>query len=312
MAHISETRYLKTKPRGNNGRRKEPGKLLLARKSLTQDASLLTLPGLPMASRMVLTLEKYRALTRLATGRPATMRIGQGTARVMNVFDLGTLHSSIVDVGILAGQRHITATSPVIIDVGANIGQFCLASKLFWPQAQLTCFEPDPDVFAALVANTSDHEGVTAVNIGLGRETGSLPWYPHELSVMSSFRAPSNTSGGSVPSGTQRFLPVARLDDAAAAIDEVDLLKVDVEGFEVEVLAGGSELLKRTHMLVVEISFRQLHGPSNLEIFKLVLGSSPSARIVSVGRTLGPRLTPLCADIVIDLRGRNSIGPRTP
>jgi FkbM family methyltransferase len=306
MAHVAATRYPRMKRRGNDGRRKDPGKLFLARRSLAQDASLLTLPELPMASRMMLTLEKYRALTQLATGQPATIRIGQGTARVKNVFDLGTLHSSIVDVGILASQRHISATRPVIVDVGANIGQFCLASKLFWPQAQLTCFEPDPDVFAALVANTREHEGVTAVNIGLGRETGSLPWYPHELSVMSSFCAPSNTWGGSVPSGAQRFLPVARLDDVTAAIDAVDLLKVDVEGFEVEVLAGAPELLKRTHMLVVETSFRQLHGPSNLEVFELVRDSSPDARIVSIGRTLGPRLTPLCADVVIDLRGRNS------
>jgi FkbM family methyltransferase len=249
-----------------------------------------------------LTVGKYRALLRLATGRSAEIRVGKATVTVDDLFGLGTLLASVVDVGFVARHSAIARTDPVIVDVGANIGQFCVASKLFWPDAQVTSFEPDPDVFASLVVNTQDLSGVTTINVGLGAESGVLPWHRHRLSVMSSFRPRSDSSASSGQPDDERLLAVRRLDDVAGHLGEVDLLKVDVEGFEFEVLSGGRELLSRTRKLVVETSFQQAHGPSNLELFELVLGSSRTARIVAVGRVYGSRQEPLCADVLIDMR----------
>jgi FkbM family methyltransferase len=267
---------------------------------------VLTLPVLPLTTRVHLTTEKYRSLAQMATGRPATIGLGRGRVRVRDTYELGTLLASIVDMGILAKGRRLDVSRPVIVDVGANIGQFCLASKLFWPDAKIMCFEPDPDVFADLTENTRHVSDVIAKNVGLGREPGLFPWHRHRLSVLSSFRPRSDLVDGSSLPKDQVLLPVVRLDDVTADLGEVDLLKVDVEGFEYEVLAGATELLKRTRLLVVEVTFQQLDSSSNLELFRLVLDSSPNARIVALGRVHGPRRSPVCADVLIDLRGPRS------
>jgi FkbM family methyltransferase len=272
--------------------------LSLAAKSITLDLGVMRLRSLTIPTRCGLTASKYRALALLVLGRPATARVGLAVADVSDISALGTLNSSIVDVGVLADRQWVTGRSPMILDVGANIGQFCLASKLFWPEASVLCFEPDPDVFGQLIRNTSCLSNVTAENVGLARRAGSLRWHRHELSVMSSFRSPT---GDGPMVGEDRYLPVTSLDEATAGVGQIDLLKIDVEGFEVEVLAGASAVLSRTRLVLVEISFRDGTGESNLDAFEIIRRTRPSARVVGFGRPLGPRLDPDCADVLIDL-----------
>jgi len=273
------------------------------KRSLALDVSLLTLPTLPLATRLHLTLQKYRALAHLARGRPATVQLGKGAVSVSDIFDLGTVFSSIVDVGSLAGHIRLASEHPVVIDVGANIGQFCLATKLFWPDAVVTSFEPDPEVAAVLAVNTRHLSDVTTVNVGLGAASGLMPWHPHNRSVLSSFRPRSELFPGGKRLDQPQLLPVQRLDEVVGAMSEIELLKVDVEGFEYEVLAGAAESLKRTRWLLLEVSLLHERGPSNLELFELVRRSTPNARIVTLGRVYGPPAAPECVDVLIDLQG---------
>jgi hypothetical protein len=96
----------------------------------------------------------------------------------------------------------LSRVAPVIVDVGANVGQFCNAAKLFFPDAKVFAFEPDPRVYAQLRKNTSAMVGVECFNVGVGVSTERHPLHRHRYSVMSSF-----VNGG----GAYRMAPAARI-----------------------------------------------------------------------------------------------------
>jgi FkbM family methyltransferase len=273
----------------------------LLRKSLQLDVDLLRIPALTLGQRLSFVGQKYRALARLALGRPAEVRLGSLRYEAPTVSALGTLQSSIVDFyqDVIA-TRSITEPDPVVIDIGANAGQFCNAVKLFLPAARVYSFEPDPDVFRQLERNTARLSGVRLFNVGLGDRAEQLPFYVHELSAMSSFQ---QYAGVRYDAKHTKHLEVRRLDDVMPSVADIDLLKVDVEGFELKVLGGADEALRRARYLLIEVGLARVPAAAtNLALFATVRSAAPEARIVKFGRPLGNPATPTCQDVLVRLR----------
>jgi FkbM family methyltransferase len=278
--------------------------LFFVRRSLSLDIALLSLGSLSAKGRILITLRKYRALANVVTGKPTHLLIGEASVEVVDTFDVGTLVASIVDVGRLTRDVKPRSDCPVVVDVGANIGQFCVATKLFWPSAEVTSFEPDPQIYERLRANTAKLRNVSVLNVGLAQKEGLLQWHAHKRSVLSSFRPRSVTAAGAYL-GDYQMLEVKTLDGAALSLGDVDLLKIDVEGYEYEVLAGATESLQRTRWLLVEMTLAQDDGPSNLQLLDVIHQASPRARIVGVGRSYGTERVAVCVDVLIDLQPPN-------
>jgi FkbM family methyltransferase len=127
------------------------------------------------------------------------------------------------------------------LDIGANIGLTALALSQYC--SQVIAVEPIPITFNYLSQNVADRDNVSALNFALGSEEGTLKMQGSEDFLAGAFIADSYT----VNDGRHftKEIPVRRLDDLANEIglDKLDLVKIDVEGFELEVLAGGRELL---------------------------------------------------------------------
>jgi FkbM family methyltransferase len=277
----------------------EPVSML--QKSLRLDVDLLRIPALTVGQRLSFLGQKYRALARLAVGRRAEIRLGTLRYEAANVSALGTLQSSIVDFyHDVILSRTITRPDPVVIDIGANAGQFCNAVKLFLPAARVYSFEPDPEVFRQLERNTEGLRGVTLFNIGLGDQAEVLPFYVHELSAMSSFR---QYDGVTYDRAHTKELEVRRLDEVLPGITTIDLLKVDVEGFELKVLGGADEALRHARYLLIEVGLaRGQVAHTNLALFTAVQTAAPDAQIVKFGRPLGHPAHPTCQDVLVRLR----------
>jgi FkbM family methyltransferase len=141
----------------------------------------------------------------------------------------------------------------VVLDVGANIG---CTSLLFGARARrVIAFEPSPTTFRFLRDNIqrAGLQNVELHNVGLGRENGSS---------MLTF-ALNNRSGGFISdtaasSGhVTEEIEIRRLDDMAAelAITHADFVKIDVEGFERNVLEGGRQFVARvTPVVALELN----------------------------------------------------------
>ena len=273
---------------------------MLAAKSLEFDLKLMRVGNLPLQWRLGFVVKKYRTLLRLRFGLPAKFEIKPLSLLMRNISGLGTLQSSIIDFYDDVVSSGVLGKAPLIVDVGANIGQFANAAKLFFPEARVVSFEPDPEAYADLQVNTHGLRDVDLHNIGLGDRDGVLPFYRHRLSVMSSFSAHADDMARH--RGCTE-LPVRRLDAVLDSDHRPDLLKIDVEGFERQVLQGAWETVTRSRYLLIEVSLGRADGAGNLQLLRDIVEHAPNAAIMRFGRPLGSPHRPMCQDVLISVHG---------
>ncbi len=126
-----------------------------------------------------------------------------------------------------------------IFDVGANVGYIALFLKSRYPDARISCFEPDPDNFKQLVLNTKDVSGVACHQVALGSAPGTATFYQNAHFHMRNSLVPMNEA-------TKIEVKVVTLADAMrdAGIESIDLMKIDVEGGEGDILTPSAPLGK--------------------------------------------------------------------
>jgi FkbM family methyltransferase len=161
--------------------------------------------------------------------------------------------------------RLLRELSPgVIIDVGANRGQFVLAGMIACPEARVLAFEPLEQPYGQLV-NFFQTKNVTVRRMALGRIRGSARLYETRDSDSSSLLRPTDEQCSLFPGALTRQqteIHVSTLDielDAGKWFGSESILKVDVQGFELEVLLGAERSLRSVSWVLVEVSFAQLY-----------------------------------------------------
>jgi FkbM family methyltransferase len=128
-------------------------------------------------------------------------------------------------------------TGDHVIDCGAYIGGFGLS--VAGTAGHVAFFEPDPDNYACLSRNIEGQNTLAAHRMGLHSSSGILRFNRSESSVEHSFLSPDD--------GTHLEtidVEIVRLDEFAQSrgISEVDFLKIEAEGVEIEVFEGAGEL----------------------------------------------------------------------
>lgn len=151
-----------------------------------------------------------------------------------------------------------------IIDIGANTGQFAKAIYQIFPKATIYAFEPLQDCYEELVSNFKDVMCFQAFNLALGNETGSVEMYRNEFSPSSSLLPMAELHKKNFPHTEKEFIyhvNTVRLDDIASElkIHKPLLVKVDVQGFEDRVIAGGMSIIKQADIIIIELSIEQLY-----------------------------------------------------
>ncbi len=150
----------------------------------------------------------------------------------------------------------LTAIQPgmTFLDIGANIGYYtALALARIGPRGRVVAVEPDPEAFRylRLTAGANGGDRATLVNQGLADTPGTLRLY-RNLSNRGDNRLYANDLAGD-----HVEVQVARADDVLAGlgIDRVDLIKMDVQGFEGKVLSGLERTMRNSDSLVLLSEF---------------------------------------------------------
>ncbi|WP_224269754.1 FkbM family methyltransferase [Haloprofundus salinisoli] len=145
--------------------------------------------------------------------------------------------------------RLLRACEPgdVVYDVGANTGVYSLAVAAVEPTARVVAFEPNPDVAAQLRTNV-DRNGfgdrVAVREEGVGEETETRRFHRSTYDELGSFDA-RNAGAWEASVRDEIDVRVVALDDIASGeLPAPDHLKVDVEGYGLEVLRGARETLR--------------------------------------------------------------------
>jgi FkbM family methyltransferase len=139
--------------------------------------------------------------------------------------------------------------APTIIDAGANIGVAALWFLARNPGATLYAFEPESENFGLLATNIGSVKGVTIERVAVGAAAAVVTLHPAAHGAMHSIK----TESGDARAGVQ--VPCIRLDDYLdqRAIDRIDVLKIDVEGSELDVLRGLGSRLDTVRVIVGEM-----------------------------------------------------------
>lgn len=164
-------------------------------------------------------------------------------------------------VSRLAKQGILPAT---ILDVGANVGQFAVASAKLFPRSRIHSFEPVPECVETLRKNVSGLGNVTVHPIALGDEKGEVAFHVNAHTHSSSILPLADAHRDAFPEAREAdeiSVEVSTLDAVFSGVefDGPALLKLDVQGYEPQTLRGGVETLARIDYVVMEVSFKPMY-----------------------------------------------------
>lgn len=198
----------------------------------------------------------------MLAGRPA-----QPVFQTLHRFSLWGMNvgagSEVANSGELALLRRAAARldakpHPVIFDVGANVGDWTTAvARVFGSGARIHCFEPSARTRAELTRKVAALPGVSIHPFGAGSSEASVPLFrPEESGCASVYQRRSHQELAGRPM-LQEEIHLVRLDEFCRreGIDEIDFLKLDIEGHELAALQGCGELITRRAIRFIQFEF---------------------------------------------------------
>ncbi len=137
----------------------------------------------------------------------------------------------------------------VVFDVGANDGRTILRIREQLSSPRFYAFEPVSSTYRTLVERTRPFDSVRCFQCALGAEPGRKAIYVNEIDSMSSF---SPTWGTAVRTETVEVKTVDQVM-SEQGLDFIHYLKIDTEGFELEVLKGAKEALSASRIAIIQV-----------------------------------------------------------
>ncbi|WP_028521867.1 FkbM family methyltransferase [Runella limosa] len=196
---------------------------------------------------------------------------------------------SIASFGLNQSLSQLIPHLKTIIDVGSNIGQYALASHRFYPNVQIYCFEPVPACFQQLQKNTNKITSITSFNNALGHSNGQIAFFENKHTHASSALKVSDYQQSTVPK-TKEFretkVDSIRLDDFnfPTILERPLLLKLDVQGYEKNVLEGANAFLQKVDYILLETSFISMYkNEPSFETINVILKQQGFNLVAPIG-----------------------------
>jgi FkbM family methyltransferase len=187
---------------------------------------------------------------------------------------------------VLRAMRRVIHPGDLFVDGGANIGLHSLvAATCVGDSGHVWAFEPDPMAYPIAKANIDLNprlrDRVTLIQKALSRRTEALSLVQAGHSQLESHAVRL----GDGESGSQLSVTACRVDDAVSNDyqPQVAIMKLDIEGFEMEALAGATEYLARPNVIIIsEINDPMLRkaGTSAADLVAFLRGQGFSSRTI--------------------------------
>lgn len=152
--------------------------------------------------------------------------------------------------------KELRGANLTVLDCGANIGIFSLEMARLLPQGKVFAFEAQERIFYALCGNValSNFENITAAYCAVGAQPGKIkvprPNYSRPGSFGSleiNFSKNVEYIGQAVSYREEDMITAPLISIDSLQFSNVDFIKIDVEGMEMDVLRGAKETLEKYH-----------------------------------------------------------------
>ena len=161
-----------------------------------------------------------------------------------------------------------------IIDVGSNKGQFILLSKKFYPNCTIYSIEPITEIFNKLKKNFENYNKIKFYNLALGNKNTIKKIFITKRQDSSSILKPRKNIHTSYNLINNQKIKIIKSSEILTnhQIKKKILVKIDVQGYEIEVLKGFGKKIKNINYILIEVTKGKIYKkqPSYVEIYKFL------------------------------------------
>ena len=245
-------------------------------KSLKLDIAFLLMPHISLYHKLEFCIKKYITIAKNYT---LGFTAGKSYVNIFgerffynDKFEPAFLQNIYVDHAFLA---NFIKPNSVIVDIGANIGQFNFFCKKFIKSSRVYSFEPIKSTFEVLKQNSPNF----IFNLAISSQRDMTMYISKETSLL-------NSAIQSDMDNKKEIVRTIGLDDVEEIKNEkmIDLLKIDTEGTELDVLKTGIHVLKKSKYILVEASANRKSLGNVIELITFLSTNIPSIRLVEIGR----------------------------
>jgi FkbM family methyltransferase len=187
---------------------------------------------------------------------------------------------SVTSFRLVSGLVKQGIVARTVLDVGANTGQFAVASAKLFPGARVYSFEPLPECVTQLRRHANKLPNLTIYPFALGdHEADDLPFHVNSYSQSSSALRLTEDHRTAFPNEKETAATTVEASTLDRIFELIDLappvlLKLDTQGYEAKVLLGGVKTLKRVDYVVLEASLRPMYNGEVLflDLVRLMVG----------------------------------------
>jgi hypothetical protein len=187
------------------------------------------------------------------------------------------MSSNEINVENLVKSNEDLLKNKVILDIGSNIGLFSKKIIQNIPYKQIHLFEPVTKYFNQSKENLKNYKNLFFYNFALGSENEKKDIYINKIKEEQDtgwntlLTLDPNQSSNFYENMDKEVVVIKRLDECLKDIDQIDFIKIDVEGFEAEALEGSFELIKKFKpYILIEVGWGTRHPNwnKNIEVYK--------------------------------------------
>ena len=173
--------------------------------------------------------------------------------------------------------RNYLPVSPIVVDIGANIGQFYTFVNHYLKASKVISFEPIKLPFYTLKLNSNN----IVINAAIGPHQSLQEIFIDDRDIFASLVKPTGPTERRV---TREMVNVVRLDEVKEIIhlENIDLLKIDTEGYELEILRSSPLTINKSKFILVECSVNRPSSGGLEEVCKFMVDKWPQFQLIDI------------------------------